>query len=270
MNNTSDISSSADNAIKLAMEGRWEEAVELNRSIIEVYPYDVEAHNRLGKALASSGLYEEAKAAYEHAIEIDPANTIAKKNIQRLSSVTNEQAGTKTTPNIDPKVFIEETGKSRVINLYRIAPKETISRMSAGDPARLEITEQRLIVNSEFGEYLGELDARTASRLIELIEGGNTYQVAIANIWDEELKVMIRETYQHPSQAGHPSFPPRVIDEPKPYLKDTLVRYDIEEDISDDEPDEPGDIEGATDWEEDDDAIDGDDRSDDDDDLEDI
>ncbi len=51
-------------AIQLALRGRWDEAAELNRSIIGAFPTDVEAYNRLGKALTELGRYGEARAAY--------------------------------------------------------------------------------------------------------------------------------------------------------------------------------------------------------------
>ena len=45
-------------AINLAMQSRWEEAVRVNQSILEVYPTDADAHNRLGKALTELGQYK--------------------------------------------------------------------------------------------------------------------------------------------------------------------------------------------------------------------
>ena len=40
-------------AIALAMQSRWSEAADVNRKIIELYPNDADAYNRLGKALCS-------------------------------------------------------------------------------------------------------------------------------------------------------------------------------------------------------------------------
>ena len=37
-------------AIALAMQGRWREAVAANKSLIESFPNDVDAYNRLGRA----------------------------------------------------------------------------------------------------------------------------------------------------------------------------------------------------------------------------
>ncbi len=247
----------ADEAVSLAMNGCWEEAVAVNQSIIERSPDDVEAHNRLGKALSELGQYAEARQSYERTLELDPTNSIAKKNIQRLA-VLESDGGSMNDPHvIDSRFFIEETGKARVITLYRVAPKSSLVKMSAGDVVRLQSQDQALFVLTGDGEYLGEIEPKIASRLIELMEGGNQYEAAIIGLMDDRVKVIIREAYQHPNLAGHLSFPPRVVDEPRPYLKDTLVKYDIDEDIPE-EPDEPGDLEGEVepDWEEEED-IDG-------------
>src|SRR3989304_9089590 len=73
-----------DSAIQLAMGNRWEEAVQVNRSILTVFPNDTDSYNRLGKALMELGRYNEAKKAYKKALELDSTNQIAKKNLERL------------------------------------------------------------------------------------------------------------------------------------------------------------------------------------------
>jgi len=37
-------------AISLAMQSLWQEAVAVNESIIELFPTDIDAYNRLGRA----------------------------------------------------------------------------------------------------------------------------------------------------------------------------------------------------------------------------
>src|SRR5688500_20137879 len=71
-------------AIALAMQSRWSEAADINRKIIELYPNDADAYNRLGKALSEMGRYRDALATYQKAIGLDPNNVIAKKNVERL------------------------------------------------------------------------------------------------------------------------------------------------------------------------------------------
>src|SRR5687767_8070705 len=77
----------ADQAIRLAMESKWEEAAQLNRQILSHFPNDTDAYNRLGKALTELGRYGEARAAYGRTLELDSANSIAKKNMSRLQTL---------------------------------------------------------------------------------------------------------------------------------------------------------------------------------------
>ena len=48
-------------AIALAMEGRWREAVTANQSLIDAFPSDVDAYNRLGRAYMELGEYAIAR-----------------------------------------------------------------------------------------------------------------------------------------------------------------------------------------------------------------
>src|SRR3989304_2416802 len=55
----------AEAAIQLALQGRWDEAADLNRSIIGLFPTDVDAYNRLGKAMTELGRYGGGREAYQ-------------------------------------------------------------------------------------------------------------------------------------------------------------------------------------------------------------
>ncbi len=66
-------------AIALATQGRWQEAMEINNEIIQACPEDVNAYNRLGKALIELGRYEEARDAFGRALEIAPSTPSPKR-----------------------------------------------------------------------------------------------------------------------------------------------------------------------------------------------
>jgi tetratricopeptide (TPR) repeat protein len=231
-------------AIALAMQSRWEEAVSLNKNIIEMFPDDADAYNRLGKALTQLGRYAEAKEAYAHALEVEPTNSIARKNLERLSHLGEAKAGQKGGKQVSSHLFIEETGKTEVTNLYQLAPRQVLAKMAAGDPVNLKAKAQRLMVESMDGEYLGEVDPKLGLRLIKLMQGGNKYSAVITRISEDKGKVMIKEDYQHPSQAGRPSFPARATDDFRPYVKNTMLRYELEDDEEALEDDYSGEWDG--------------------------
>ena len=221
----------------LAMQGRWQEAIVLNRRILEDFPNDVETHNRLGRALIEVGELAQAKDAYSQALNIDPYNIIARKNLSRLASFPKSDKKAKMPSShsqIAPHLFVTEMGKSRIVNLELLAPREIVAQMAVGDPVHLKARTGNLIAENVQNEYLGEVEPKYGLRLAKLAEGGNKYTAAIASLGDGKAKIIIRETYQHPSQQGKPSFPIRIPTgvQHHPYIRDTLIRQDFEEEVS--------------------------------------
>ena len=217
-------------AIELAMQGRWEEAVAANRAVVEIFPHDVNAYNRLGKALTELGQYDEAMEAYNKALEVDRNNSIARKNMHRLSLLREAQpvpgAGNHRA---SPELFIEESGKAAVATLEKPAAEDVIAKIAAGDRVYLRAKGQGLVVENTAGEYVGQVEPRIGVRLAKLIEGGNGYTAAIARSAGHEVKVIIKEVFQHPSQAGLPSFPAQEYSGFRAYIKDSILKYELDE-----------------------------------------
>lgn len=227
-------------AIALAMQGRWREAVAANEDIIASFPGDVDAYNRLGRAHIELGEYAPAKQAYEKAIELDPYNMIAQKNLQRLSYLGEAAvASAAGSDHVEPQHFIEETGKTGVVNLYRLAPLAVLAKMGAGDRVYLKADRAGLNVENGRGEYVGQVEPKHGQRLIKLMGGGNRYSAAVVSVNEERVTVIIRESYQDPSQAGQLSFPPRGMESLRPYLSDKMLRRELEhiESLADDSVD---------------------------------
>ena len=215
-------------AIQLALDGRWDEAADLNRAIIDLFPTDVDAYNRLGKAMTELGRYEEAREAYQKALDIDPLRPIARKNLSRLATLGKRAAPRPAAQKMSPQMFIEETGKTGLTTLLK--PDMVVAaRMTAGDQVDLVRDNGTLVVKSVQGELIGELEPRLGQRLAKLIDAGNQYVAAISGLGDDDVKMFIRETFQHPSQAGRLSFPPVVSEGFRPYVKERLVRSDSQE-----------------------------------------
>jgi tetratricopeptide (TPR) repeat protein len=225
-------------AISLAMQGRWREAVAANQEIITSFPHDVDAYNRLGRAYIELGEFERAKEAYQRAIEFDPYNVIAQKNLRRLPYL-GEAGSVADSDRAEPQHFIEETGKAGVVSLYRLAPPEVLARMAAGNKVYMKVDGSVLTVTNARGEYLGQVEPRHAQRLIRLMEGGNQYTAAIVSATEDRVLVIIREEYQDPSQAGLLSFPPRGGESLRPYLSDKMLRRELES-IEAEEPETEG------------------------------
>ncbi len=217
-------------AIDLAMRGRWREAVAVNQSIIESVPTDVDAYNRLGKAHMELGEYDKAKEAYHKALELSANNMIARKNLTRLAQLENAKiAARDERPKADPNIFIGEVGKAKVVNLNLLAAEDVLAKITEGDQVKLKISGHGLIAESEDGEYIGQVENQHGFRLAKLMEGGNKYAAAIVSLEEKKVKIIIRETYQHPSQIGKLSFPAKAMEGFQPHVKDAILRDTIEE-----------------------------------------
>jgi tetratricopeptide (TPR) repeat protein len=225
-------------AVDLALEGKWEEAEAVNRDIIEKFPADAEAYNRLGRALTELEDFDGAKEAYFKALELAPENAIAKKNLARLTSLSESMAILSGNPQkastsraqarrVALDLFITEMGKAGVVNLHNVASGEVLAKMGFGDQVHLEVRGQHLIVEDGSGEYLGEVEPRQGLRLIKLMRGGNRYDAAILNVEEDKVQVVIKEVYQHPSQVGHPSFPVKAAERLRSRIKESLLRRGI-------------------------------------------
>ena len=215
-------------AIQFAMQSRWDDAITANRAIIAVFPDDPEAYNRLGKALSETGKIKEAREAYNQALTLEPTNAIAKKNLERLAAARSKAEPDKALQ-VDTSLFIEEMGKSGLTVLRPVQTKMLVT-LSAGDEVALKIIGSRLTVETMAGDYVADVEPKLALRLTRLIAGGNKYAAAIAGLNGDSVRIIIKETFQHPSQAGRLSFPAGKSGEVvRPYTRESLVRADLEE-----------------------------------------
>lgn len=233
----------SEQAIQMARESRWEEAVTVNRDLLVLVPRDPSTLNRLGKALSELGQYSEAKRVYTEALEQDPANNIARKNLERISSLSDEDSdGRHAVERIDPRLFIEETGKTGFTVLVDLASREVIARLSAGDQVYFAPEGQVLYVTNAADERIGRVEPRLANRLIKFMKGGNKYAAGIADLSETEVRLLIRETFQHPSQFGKVSFPAHGASETiRAYTKDSMVRRDVDDEDDYGDGDDDGD-----------------------------
>lgn len=223
-------------AIKLATQNRWQEAVAVNESILNVFPTDVDTLNRLGRAHMELGDYKKAKEAYNQALEISPSNIIARKNLDRLTLLEGAQiVKSEQRRKLPPNAFIAETGKAGWVNLVDPAAQSVLVKMAPGEQVFLKVRGQDAIVENYKNEYIGTVEPEHGLRLAKLIKGGNQYIAAIVSLDNDKVKVIVKETLQHPSQYGKLSFPIKVSEPYPVHVKDSLLRHGAgEEELTED------------------------------------
>lgn len=221
----------AEDAVQLAIAGKWDEAVKLNKFIIDNFGADEETQNRLGKALSELGKLKEAKASYEVALKLNPMNSIAKKNAARINALLHQKEGLKVGgTKVDLNLFVEEMGKTVITTVETPAAVDISSKVAAGDVAELKIDGDGIVAETSREVRLGQLEPKLARRLIKFMRGGNRYQAGVTSVDGSTVKLIVRETYQDPRFAGKPSFPMRRKREVefRPYAKESLLTREVE------------------------------------------
>jgi len=227
-------------AIAAATAADWQTAADLNRRILDLGA-DSAAENRLAKAHWELGELAQARDHYQAALALDPTNRIAERNINRLRMLLAE-AGKKTVPaqagsKAPVSIFVEETGKTGFAHLVDLADPKKLAQVNPGDSVELSPDGPRLAAASN-GKHIGYVEPRVAARLLKLIAEGNKYTAGVTSLGEQDVRIIIRETYQDPANYGKVSFPTAAkITDLRPYTKGTLVReeMELEDELEEDE-----------------------------------
>jgi tetratricopeptide (TPR) repeat protein len=233
-----------DQAVQAALEADWARALDLNTKILEANADDLEARNRLGRALLETGKLEEARTAYAEVLKVEPNNPIALRNVARLGTLLEHKSKTNPTKSkTQPRLFIEDMGKTGILRLINPAPPQVVAKYSPGAEAELRERDGLIAVHARDGELLGFLEPKVGRRLLDLLRTGNQYVVAVVSNDQQNPRVAIRETLQSPENAQRISFPghhrPAETKE-RAYIKGNFFRFGGEED-------EDAEDEGTTD-----------------------
>ncbi len=189
-------------AVKAAQEERWNDARQINLEILDQDSHNIGALNRLGFSYLQSGKLAEAKKTYERVLESDRTNQVARKYLDVLA---------KKQPIVLPKAlkhsdFIDEPGKTKSVQLVRLAGQEVLAVLSIGADCALQATKSRVGVHCE-QKYIGSLPDDLAVRLRPLLEAGNRYSTKIQSLKNSTVTIFIREQSRDQAVAHITSFP---------------------------------------------------------------
>jgi tetratricopeptide (TPR) repeat protein len=237
----------ADQATAAALDADWTRASELNQKILEAAPEDVEARNRLGRALIELGKLDEAKAAFAEVLKTEPYNSIAIRGNSRVTTLQEHKTKPATTnTKTQPRLFIEDMGKTGILRLINPAPTHVLAKYSPGAECDLREQEGLLAVHARDGELVGFLEPKVGRRLIDLIRTGNQYVAAIVSNDPANARVAIREVAQSAENASRISFPGHhrsAETKERAYVRGTFFRdggpEDIEEEAEEVEEETP-------------------------------
>lgn len=197
-----------DQAIKLALDYKWEEAIRINQEILSQNGKEIDTLNRLAYAYMQSGQYSLAKQTYESILEMDKTNPIAIRNLRKLSALSqhkNSINNTSHTNHMD-NVFIQEAGKTKTVELTNLADKRTLMSLQYGDEIILTVKRSKIFCLSQDKTYIGVLPDSVGIRLINFMKGGNEYQACVKSVDDKSISVFIKETKRAKKFSNQASF----------------------------------------------------------------
>lgn len=198
--------SKLDDAIQAALQQDWKKAILLNSEIVQTDKKNVDAYNRLGFAYLKSGQIKKAKETFEKVLSLDHYNQIATKNIQKLSALKKcGQLNTNST-DISPLLFLEEPGKTKVVDCINAAPMNTLTSLTCGQEVYLKPKKHTIEVRDQHNKYLGALPDDVAFKMIKFMTAGNIYSVFVKGISKNSLSVFIREIKRGKRLQNQPSF----------------------------------------------------------------
>lgn len=200
----------AQKAISAALDANWKEAISLNQQILKDAPTDIDALNRLSRALAETGDLKKAKRVAEKVLKLDPSNSIATKALARWKGLRKVETASSSLRQAD--AFLEEPGKTKMLCLLHLGDVRLISKLNAGDEVKLSPHSHRVCVLTQDGRYIGRLPDDLAARLRKFISLGNEYKILVKSIEPDDVKIFIREVKRGEKVSNTPSFPIEKID----------------------------------------------------------
>jgi hypothetical protein len=197
-----------DKAIQAMLLGDWKNAASLNEDLIKEDPKDIDALNRLAYVFTILGKINDARSTYKKVLKIDILNQIAIRNIKKLTEMEPKQI-VKSLSFIKgvSNMFLEETGKTKIISLINTTQPKIIALLTTGQPVVIAIKRSKIFVQDQRAQYLGVFPDDIGKRLIKLIKGGNTYSACVKSATAHNVCVFIKETKRISKYKNQPSFP---------------------------------------------------------------
>ncbi len=193
-----------DKAIQTALVGDWSEAVNTNKELLDDNPKDIDALNRLALAQTFLGKLKSAKMTYQKVLKIDPLNPIALRNLKNLKGT--KKISVNTSPLALGNQFIEEPGKTKVVELVNIAQSTVIQTLANGLKVNLVIKRSRIFVLKGEKQYIGVLPDDIGRRLIKFMKSGNEYEAYLKSVNPHKVIVFVREVKRTSRYKNQPSF----------------------------------------------------------------
>ncbi len=182
----------AQEAINAALNEDWQKAIKINSSILKTDSSDIDAMNRLARAYAENGNLQKAKVITKKVLKFDPSNLVANKCLDKWDNFkkTNNKTQTKGVA----QIFIEEPTRTKIVSLINLGDSSNIMSLDCGDTVKLTAHPHRVSILTMDDKYIGRFPDNLASKFINLIKLGSSFEVVIKKADKQEVKVLVHST----------------------------------------------------------------------------
>lgn len=208
MDTTPQPSNLHEQAIEAALNSNWEEALKINKKILKLDPKSIDALNRLAKAHMELGKCNLAKKYYSQVLTIDSYNPIAIKNLKIIKAFKpkDDNYVSCARTKLSPSLFLQEPGKTKVVNLLKVAEPQKLSHAFCGMEVSIVIKNRKITIVDQGSNYLGVLPDDLSHHLLKLFKGGNKFDLYIKSVRVNGLSIIIKETFRSKKFKNQPSF----------------------------------------------------------------
>jgi len=226
-------------SIRQALCHNWVSAITTNKEILRQIPSDVNTLNRLAKAQIELGQLDDAELTLKTILSLDNYNSIAKINLEKLRTTLKPLSPITSTNNTNRNIcFIEEPGKTIVVQLTNLGDPNIINQLSVGLEVFFKLAGRKIKITNSEQQYLGSLPDDLCLSLVHCLRLGNKYQILIKSVNCRSITIFIREIKKSARLKGMDSFPKTKKSNPtlRPHkLSETpLEIFDSKNDIDED------------------------------------
>lgn len=197
----------AQKAVSLAISGQWTEALNVNLEILHKNPNDLDTLNRLCRCYIELSEIKNCKKMAQKVLSIDPQNAIATRCMSKLKNIHEINKGVNEIGS--PESFLEESGKTKIVNLLNLGDKTVINCLDTGEVVKISSHSHKVSIVTSDNRYIGRLPDDISARLRNLIKKGNKYTVMVKSVNPKEILIFIKEIE---NKTKDYSFPPERID----------------------------------------------------------
>ncbi len=217
-------------AINAAINYQWQDAIKFNKKILVKEKKNLSALLRLAYSYIQTRELIKAKKVYNKALKIQPTNSVAKENLERIKILQTKKSKKGNTSKIffDPNLFLESAGKTKSVRLVNLGQKSILAQLMIGQEVSLKTKNRKVDIRTISGDYIGSLPDDLSKRLRLFIKADSQYSAYVKENTINHIIIFIKEDKKGKKVANFISFP---ID-----LSTNINRIgeEIEEEVADD------------------------------------